>query len=67
MRDEIIKILDAQISGARDNLYRSKMQFRNSDLNSEYGQSGRKCGEILQKDYDELSKLVKMRSWLIAL
>ena len=67
MRDEIIKILDAKISGARDNLYRSKMQFRQSDLESEYGQSGRKCGEILQKDHDELGKLVKMRNWLLSL
>lgn len=62
MRDEIVKILDAKISGARDNLYRSKMQLRHSDLNSEYGQSGHKCGDILKKDHDELRKLVKMRN-----
>ena len=66
MKDKILKILDGKIVGAEDNLYRAKMQFRGADLDSEYGQSGRKCGDILQGYYDELDELVEMRSWLLS-
>lgn len=64
MKDKILKILDSKIRGAEENLYRAKMQCRDADLGSEYGQSGRTCGDILQGYYDELDELVEMRSWL---
>ena len=66
MKNKVIKIVDAKLAGAEDNLYRANMQFRNADPESEYGQSGRKCGEIWQGYKDEVEELKEAKRWILS-
>ena len=66
MKNKVIEIVEAELAGAEDNLYRANMQFRNADPESEHGQSGRKCGQIWQLYKDEVEDLKKAKSWLLS-
>ena len=64
MKDRVLTMVKNALSGAEDNLYRANMQFGKmsaKELEQEYGQSGRTCGEILhvyQIERDELKRCV---------
>lgn len=64
MKDQVLTIVKSALSGAEDNLYRANIQFgkmSEKELEQEYGQSGRTCGEILheyQLKRDELKRCV---------
>jgi hypothetical protein len=65
MKTEVLRIVQAALGGAEDNLYRANMQFgkmSQEELNQEYGQSGRSCGDILlgyQSRADEIKRCLE--------
>ena len=62
-RKQIIEILEAKLIGENDNLYKANMQFggmSESDLNSEYYQSGRKCKDILKGNIEAVDAVKKL-------
>ena len=66
MKNKVIKIVEAELAGAEDNLCCANMQFHNADPESEHGQSGRNCGQIWQGYKDEVEDLKKAKSWLLS-
>ena len=67
MKEIVIKIIEGKLAGAEDNLYRANMQFRNTDPESEHGQSGRKCGDIWQGYKDQVNELKKAKAWVYSI
>jgi len=69
MKDKILRLIDNHISGAEDNAYRSRMQFgrmTTEQLDNEYGQSGRKCKDILEADEAAVKEAIDMKAWFMA-
>lgn len=66
MKEIVINIIDGKISGAKDNLYRMNMSIGNHAPESEYGQSGLKCGDLLKSCEDEVKKLEDAKAWVLS-
>ncbi len=67
MKEQVLKIVKNALAGAEDNLYRANMQFGNmseKELNQEYGQSGRMCGDILHGHLMRRDDLKKCVAWV---
>ena len=69
MKDKILRLIDNHIIGAKDNAYRSRMQFgrmTTEQLDNEYGQSGRKCKDILEESEAAVKEAIDMKVWFMA-
>lgn len=69
MKDKIMKLIEARISGAEDNACRARMQFGRMtprQLDSEYGESGQKCRDLLDEAETALKEAVAMKTWFTA-
>lgn len=69
MKERILQLIENQIIGAQDNAFRARRQFGNmtpDELEAEYGQSGRKCKDVLADNEDALKEANEMKEWLIA-
>ena len=63
----VMRLIDAAISGARDNMWRANRQFGAMDaaaLDREYGESGRTCREVRDGYQRDLDEALAMRDWL---
>ena len=68
MKDKILRLIDNNIKRAEDNVYRSRMQFgrmTTEQLDKEYGQSGRKCKDILMESEAAVKEAIDMGAWFI--
>lgn len=69
MKDKILRLIDNNLGGAQDNAYRARMQFGRmtpDQLDKEYGQSGRKCKDILAEYEDAVKEATDMKAWFLA-
>lgn len=69
MKDQVLQIVKGALAGAEDNLYRANMQFgkmTQEELGEEYGQSGRKCGDVLAGYQDKKAELERCVKWIEA-
>lgn len=69
MKEGILRLIENQIIGAQDNAFRARMQFGSmtpEQLEAEYGQSGRKCKDVLAESEGALKEATEMKEWLIA-
>lgn len=67
MKARVLTIVRNALAGAEDNLYRASMQFgkmTEKELNSEYGQSGRTCGQIYEEYQTEVAELKRCATWV---
>lgn len=67
LKNKVMMIVNSQISGAHDDLYRAKRRFHGmseEELNHPYGQSGKTCGEILIGYKDKVNELEKCLDWV---
>lgn len=68
MKDSILRLIDNNIAGAQDNVYRARQQFGQmtlEQLDKEYGESGRKCKDIFTDYEDALKKANDMKTWFL--
>ena len=66
-KEEVLKIVQAQLISAKDNLYRANRAFKGmtqEEINKEHGQSGRKRGDILDEYREKELKLYKCVDWV---
>jgi hypothetical protein len=67
IKNKALNIMKGALAGAEDNLYRANMQFgkmTSKELEQEYGQSGRTCGEILEKYQSEVAEMKRCVAWV---
>ncbi len=66
MKQTILKLIDREIGGASDNIYRAKAGFRGrspTEMQQNYGQSGESCQSILDGYLSQEEKYQKLRAW----
>ena len=67
MKEQVLMIVKDALANAGDNLYRANMQFGKmslKELSEEWGQSGRKCGDILLGYQDRKVELERCVKWV---
>lgn len=67
MKTKVLQIVKNALAGAEDNLYRANIQFGKmsaKELEQEYGQSCRTCGEILHEYQIERDELRRCVAWV---
>ena len=67
MKERVLTIVKSALSDAEGNLYRANIQFGKmsaNELDQEYGQSGRTCGDILEGFQTEVAELKRCVSWV---
>jgi len=67
MKKQVLEIVKNAMAGAEDNLFRANRQFGNmteEELDKKYGQSGKKCGEILSGYQDHHTELKRCVAWV---
>lgn len=68
MKEKILRLIDNNISGAQDNAYRARRQFDRmapEQLDKEYGESGRKCKDILADYEADVKAANDMKTWFM--
>lgn len=68
MKSKVLRLIENAISGAYDNAYRAKLKFGNmssQELDQEYGESGRKCRDILEEYVQAEKDAQEMRQWFL--
>lgn len=66
-KEHVLRIVKSALSVAEDNLYRANMTFGHMSeaaLNTEYKQSDRVCGEILNDFREEKAQLDRCVEWV---
>jgi len=69
MKKNVLKLIDAHIGIAQDNAYRAQKQFGGRSpecMDKEYGQSMRKCKDILAEYESALAEAIAMKIWFMA-
>lgn len=67
MKNRVLTIVKSALAGAEDDFYRANMQFGKmsaKELEQEYGQSGRTCGEIFHEYQIERDELKRCVAWV---
>ena len=67
MKEKVLEIVKNKLGGAEDDLARANMQFGSlttEELDLEYGQSGRTCGEIFHEYLIQRNELKRCVTWV---
>lgn len=64
VKDEVRKIVEQELSQAKDNFYRAFIAFRGRDLMTFYGDSERTMREILEGYENRVSQMEACLKWV---